>query len=156
MISGEKLIKSKATELATVREGFYSLLEQVIDDMCERANEASVALSNLKVPFLSTFMGGLEYGVDMRDTKAQGTKYNGSGCLVHGLSVMADSFVAIDRYLKDYPNDELHLVEALKANFEGHEELQRYLLACPKFGNHEESTDNEAREIAKRVSAMIL
>ncbi len=155
MISGEKLIKSKATELATVREGFYSLLEQVIDDMCERANEASVALSNLKVPFLSTFMGGLEYGVDMRDTKAQGTKYNGSGCLVHGLSVMADSFVAIDRYLKDYPNDELHLVEALKANFEGHEELQRYLLACPKFGNHEESTDNEAREIAKRVSAMI-
>jgi formate C-acetyltransferase len=68
---------------------------------------------------------------------------------------MADSFVAIDCYLKDYPNDELHLVEALKANFEGHEELQRYLLACPKFGNHEESTDNEAREIAKRVSAMI-
>jgi formate C-acetyltransferase len=100
-------------------------------------------------------MGGLEYGTDMRDTKKQGTKYNGSGCLVHGLSVLADSLVAIDCYLKDYPNDEMCLLDALKNDFEGYEELRNYLLACPKFGNHDEIVDKEAREITLRVSRML-
>ena len=154
-VSGERLIDLPRCELSSVREAYYEALELVIDDMCKAANGASVALSELKVPFLSSFMGGLEYGADMRDVENKSTKYNGSGCLVHGLSVLADSFVAIDCYLKDYPNDEKHLVEALKNNFVGHEELRDYLLACPKFGNHEESVDKEACDIAIRVSKMI-
>ncbi|MBE6644973.1 MAG: hypothetical protein E7612_06315 [Ruminococcaceae bacterium] len=154
-VTGEKLADIPKCSLKVVREAYYQALEKVIDDMCDSANGASVALSELRVPFLSTFMGGLEYGADMRDTEKQGTKYNGSGCLVHGLSVLADSFVAIDCYLKDYPDDDLHLVDALKNNFEGSEELRKYLLACPKFGNHEQTADKEAREIALRVSEMI-
>ena len=90
-ISGERLIYIPKCELSNVREAYYKALETVIDEMCKAANGASVALSELKVPFLSTFMGGLEYGADMRDTKNRGTKYNGSGCLVHGLSVLATS-----------------------------------------------------------------
>ena len=154
-VTGEKLADIPACSLSKVREAYYEALEIFVDKMCRAANGASVALSELKVPHLSVFMGGLEYGADMRDTKVQGTKYNGSGCLVHGLSVLADSFVAIDCYLRDYPNDELHLVEALKCNFEGHEELRKYLLSCPKFGNHEEVVDKEAKEIALRVSKLL-
>jgi formate C-acetyltransferase len=154
-VTGEKLADIPACSLSNVRESYYEALETFVDKMCRAANGASVALSELKVPHLSVFMGGLEYGADMRDTKVQGTKYNGSGCLVHGLSVLADSFVAIDCYLRDYPNDELHLVDALKCNFEGHEELRKYLLACPKFGNHEEVVDKEAKEIALRVSKLL-
>lgn len=154
-VTGEKLADIPKCSLENVREAYYQALEKVIDDMCSSANGASVALSELRVPFLSAFMGGLEYGADMRDTEKQGTKYNGSGCLVHGLSVLADSFVAIDCYLRDYPQDELGLVDALKNNFEGSEELRKYLLACPKFGNHEQTVDKEAREIALRVSEMI-
>lgn len=154
-VTGEKLINVNKCDLSCVRTAFYDALDGIMDAMCESANGASVALSELKVPFLSAFMGGLEYGADMRDTKKQGTKYNGSGCLVHGLSVLADSFVAIDCYLKDYPNDEMHLTDALKANFEGYDELRKYLLSCPKFGNHEDIVDKEAREIALKVSKML-
>lgn len=154
-VTGERLIELPKCRLSEVRTAYYDALEKVMDAMCESANGASVALSELRVPFLSAFMGGLEYGADMRDTQTQGTKYNGSGCLVHGLSVLADSFVAIDCYLKDHPDDDMHLLDALKNNFEGYEELRSYLLACPKFGNHEEVVDREAREIALRVSNML-
>jgi len=123
--------------------------------MVEAANGASCALSELKVPFLSCFMGGLTYGADMRDTKVQGTKYNGSGCLVHGLTVLADSFVAIDEFVKKYPDGKEILVEALKHNFEGYEGLREFLLSCPKFGNNIEVVDNEARVIATKVSQLL-
>ena len=154
-ITGERLIDVPRCELSNVREAYYEALDAIVDQMCKSANGASVALSELRVPFLSTFMGGLEYGADMRDTEKQGTKYNGSGCLVHGLSVLADSFVAIDRYLKDHPDDDMHLVDALKNNFEGYEELRKYLLSCPKFGNHEQVVDKEARDIALRVAKLL-
>ena len=154
-ISGNKLMDVEECSLSNVREVFYRTLDMVCDKMVNAANDAACALWELKVPFLSAFMGGMTYGADMRDTKKQGTKYNGSGCLVHGLTVLADSFVAIDEYIKKYPDDKEMLVAALKSNFEGYDELRAFLLSCPKFGNHIESVDREAREIAIKVSNMI-
>ena len=154
-ITGEKLMESEEYTLENIREVFYSVLEKAVDKMVEAANGASVALSELKVPFLSAFMGGLEYGADMRDTKKQGTKYNGSGCLVHGLTVLEDSFIAIDEFKKKYPDGKDMLVDAIKKNFEGYEELREFLLSCPKFGNNIEVVDNEAAEIANKVSEML-
>lgn len=154
-ITGEKLMDVKTCELSNVREAFYETLDTVMDEMVTAANGASVALSELKVPFISCFMGGLEYGADMRDTKKQGTKYNGSGCLVHGLTVLADSFIALDKFNEKYPDGKEMLVDALKKNFEGYEELREFLLGCPKFGNNIEEVDAEAKEIAVRVSRML-
>lgn len=154
-ITGDTLMETEDYSLENIREGFYKTLDKVVDKMVEAANGASCALSELKVPFLSCFMGGLEYGADMRDTKVQGTKYNGSGCLVHGLTVLADSFIAIDEYAKKYSNDKKTLIEALKNNFEGYEDLRKFLLSCPKFGNNIEVVDNEAREIAIKVSKLL-
>lgn len=154
-ITGDKLMETEDYTLENIRDVFYGTLERVVDKMVEAANGASVALSELRVPFLSCFMGGLEYGADMRDTKVQGTKYNGSGCLVHGLTVLADSFIAIDEFNKKYPDGRKMLVDALKNNFEGYEDLRQFLLDCPKFGNNIESVDSEAREIAERVSDLL-
>ncbi len=154
-ITGAKLMDVENYTLTNVREVFYHTLDKVCDKMVAAANGASRALSELKVPFLSTFMGGLTYGTDMRDTERQGTKYNGSGCLVHGLTVLADSFVAIDEFAKKYPNDKDLLVTAIKNNFEGYEDVRDFLLSCPKFGNNIEVVDNEAREIAIKVSHII-
>ena len=154
-ITGEKLMDTDDYELSDIRGAFYKTLEKVIDEMTTAANGASVALSELKVPFLSAFMGGLEYGADMRDTKKQGTKYNGSGCLVHGLTVLADSFIAIDKFIEKYPDGKEMLVDALKNNFEGYEDLREFLISCPKFGNNIEEVDNEAAIIANRVSDML-
>ena len=154
-ITGEQLMQTEPYELNNVREAFYKTLDKVLDKMVTAANGASVALSELKVPFLSCFMGGLDYGADMRDTEKQGTKYNGSGCLVHGLTVLADSFIAIDEFVKKYPDNKETLINAIMNNFEGYEGLREFLLSCPKFGNNIAVVDNEAAEIASRVSDML-
>lgn len=141
--------------LPVLREKFYENVEKSIKLMTDSANGASRALSNLRVPFLSAFMGGLDYGYDTRDTEHQGTKYNGSGCLIHGLAVVADSFIAVDKLLSERPEDAGRLVKALENNFEGDEELREYLMSCPKFGNSIPEVDDEAALIANKVSDMI-
>ncbi len=154
-ITGEKLMETEDCDLKNIRDIFYKTLDKVTDDMAKAGNGASVALSNLRVPFLSCFMGGLEYGADMRDPKNQGTKYNGSGCLVHGLTVLADSFIAIDKFIEKYPDGKEMLIDAIKKNFEGYEELREFLLSCSKFGNNIAEVDDEAADIANKVSDML-
>ena len=162
-ITGRKLGKSdeelgygnKREILENIRSIFYSNLEEYTDMMVECANAASEAIGLLQVPFLSSMMGGVESGIDVRDTKRQGTRYNGSGCLIHGLSVVADAFTAIDTLLEECPQDADRLIEALRTNFEQDPEMQQYLLTAPKFGNNIARVDNEAAEIANRVSDLI-
>jgi hypothetical protein len=81
------------TVLKTVREMFTKHLEYFVNQMVDAANGCSRALALLPVPFLSTQMGGVETGIDLRDIHEQGTRYNGSGCLIHGFSVVADSLL---------------------------------------------------------------
>lgn len=162
-ITGKKLGKSdeengcgsKLEVLQHIREIFYQNVELYVDKMTASANAASEAVGILQVPFLSIMMGGMESGVDVRDTKTQGTRYNGSGCLIHGLSVVADSFIAIDTLLKERPEDADRLVEALRTNFENDKEMQDYLLKCKKFGNNIPEVDEEAREIVNRISDIV-
>ena len=154
-ITGEKLVDVEPCKLENVREAFWKNVERFVAAMGEAANGASVALSTQRVPFLSCIMGCLENGIDARDFKAQGTPYNGSGCLIHGVSVIADSFVAIDKLLAERPEDADKLVDALKANFEGYEDLREFLLSADKFGNNIESVDREAGEVASKVADIV-
>lgn len=162
-ITGEQIGKSREELgydsnlelLKNIREVFYKELDYYVDEMVKAANGASCAIGLYQVPFLSTMMGGIDSGIDMRDTKKQGTRYNGSGCLIHGLSVMADSFIAIDTLLKERPQDADRFLEALRTDFENDREMQEYLLECDKFGNNIEAVDQEAKKIAERVSAMV-
>lgn len=141
--------------LTNVREAFYKHVDYFADKMVEAANGASKAIALLPVPFLSTFMGGIETGVDMRDSAKQGTKYNGSGCLIHGLSIIADSFIAIDKLLEERPEDAERLLDALRTNFEQDEELRQYLLQCNKYGNNSKKVDEETSRIAIKICEMI-
>lgn len=154
-ITGEKLVDVEACKLENVREAFWANVEKFVAAMGDAANGASAALSTQRVPFLSCLMGGLENGIDARDINAQGTKYNGSGCLIHGVSVIADSFAAIDKLLAERPEDADKLVDALKANFEGYEDLREFLLSAEKFGNNIESVDTEAGKIASKVADIV-
>ena len=159
MITGEKI--GPQTEyspeflLENLRPIFYGNLQAVCEKMRDAANGASRALSLLPVPFLSCFEGGLWTGYDARDTEEQGTMYNGSGCLIHGLSVVADSFIAVDHFLKERPESASDLIKACKCNFEGYEDLRAYLKSCPKFGNNIPEVDQEAAKVASRVSDMV-
>lgn len=154
-VTGEKLAECEKCELENVREVFYKNVKHFISEMAKSANGASEAISTQRVPFLSCLMGGLENGIDARDIHRQGTQYNGSGCLIHGVSVIADSFAAIDKLIKERPEDADKLVDALKANFEGYEDLREFLLSADKFGNNIESVDNEAAEIASKIADMV-
>jgi len=154
-ITGEKLVEVEACSLENVREAFWENTEKFVAAMGEAANGASAALSTQRVPFLSCLMGGLENGIDARDINAQGTKYNGSGCLIHGVSVIADSFSAIDKLLAERPQDADKLVDAIKADFVGYEDLREFLLSADKFGNNIEKVDNEAGEIASRAADIV-
>ena len=154
-VTGERLAYTKAASLENIQEEFYKNVEFFVAEMAQAANGASVALSTQRVPFLSCFMGGMANGIDMRDFNAQGTKYNGSGCLIHGTSVIADSFSAIDKLLAERPEDADKLVDALKANFEGYEDLRNFLLSADKFGNNIEKVDNYAAEVASKVADIV-
>lgn len=147
--------QSKYDVLKNIRSLFYKNTEKYVKVMVKAANAASEAISLLQVPFLSTMMGGVESGIDCRDTKQQGTKYNGSGCLIHGLSVVADSFIAIDNLINEHPQDADRLVEALKTNFKDDPKMQQYLLTAPKFGNNIRLVDDEAASIAHHVSTIV-
>ena len=164
MITGEKIGPQTdydpAYILRNLRPLFYKNLQFFSEKMRDAANGATKALSLLPVPFLSCFEGGIDSGIDVRDYEEQGSRYNGSGCLIHGLSVVADSFVAVDYLLQDRPQDAALLIEACKANFKGetdeqtavYEELRTYLKGCPKFGNNIPEVDREAAEITEKVS----
>lgn len=154
-ITGEKLVECDACSLENVREEFYKNVQRFVDAMADAANGASRALSTQRVPFLSCLMGGLENGIDARDINRQGTKYNGSGCLIHGVSVIADSFSAIDKLLAERPEDKNKLVDALKADFKGYEDLREFLLSADKFGNNIEKVDIEAGEVASKVADIV-
>lgn len=141
--------------LRHIRERFRINLETYVNRMVDAANNASKAVSLLPVPFLSSVMGGLKSGYDMRDVHHQGTKYNGSGCLIHGTSVVADSFVAIDCLLRERPQDANRLLRALKNDFADAEDLRQYLLTCPKFGNNDPTADQEVITLMDYVTALI-
>ena len=141
--------------LKSIRERFYKNAQYYCEEMVKAANGCSRAISHLPVPFLSTVMGGIESGYDTRDITHQGTKYNGSGCLIHGTSVVADSFIAIDKLIKERPEDAQKLLDALKCNFEGYEELREFLMSAEKFGNNIENADNETAEVASKIADMV-
>jgi len=158
-ITGKKIGEQASFDakyiLENLRSLFYKNLQWYCEKMRDAANGASRALSLLPVPFLSCFEGGLESGIDVRDTEEQGTKYNGSGCLIHGLSIVVDSFIAVEHLLRERPQDAENLIKACKANFEGYEELREYLKACPKYGNNIPEVDSVAAEVVERVSDMV-
>jgi len=168
LITGEKLGPSYKelgleenpfNSFAETKKIYYRYLDFFIEKMVRAANKCTEALSLLPVPFASFFMGGGESGIDMRDcNSAPGTKYNASGCLIHGLGTTADSLTAIKYFfdtnskIKFSLND---LIAALKRNFKGFEELRNTAQKVPKFGNNIPYADKEAIELAKIISEKI-
>lgn len=143
------------TVLQNLKDRFYARLDLYAKSMQDAANGAMRALSLLRTPFLSVGLGCDATGYDVRDTDHKATKYSGSGCLIHGLSVVSDSFVAIRHLLAEHPELAKDVLPALRSNFEGYEELRSILKAAPKFGNNNEEADAEAAELALRVSEVV-
>ena len=142
-------------DMAQMKAAFWKQLDGLLPRMEAAANACTRAMALLPIPFLSCFMGGLDSGVDLRDVTAQGTPYNASGCLIHGLSVVADSLAAIHTLQQTSPEALAELPRALLANFDGVEALRQRCLSAPKYGNHLALPDQLAAEIVAGVSRRV-
>jgi formate C-acetyltransferase len=135
---------------------FYDVLDRILPHMCDAGNSYTVLLGKEKpVPFTSALMDSFHTWRDMRDTQKQGTRYNASGCLIHGLSVVADSLYAVGRALSYGEWTAADIRAALQKNFEGYGELSNFLSSQDKFGNDCDEADAIAVQLVNGVSDRI-
>lgn len=137
---------------ADIENAFLKQLDYVLKHLEHSANRCTRAIGTWATPFGSLLFGGLESGHDMRDPLNPGVKYCGSGCLIHGLSVVTDSIIALRHYLQETPDGFPRLLEALKDDFKNDKELRARLLAYPKYGSTKEEPDTLACRLANVVS----
>jgi choline trimethylamine-lyase len=144
-----------ASVIPNLEEAFWKQTGHAVDAMVVAANACVATLADVPSPFCSMLLGCLESGHDMRDIRKPGTKYSGSGCLIHGLSVVADSLVAAKRLAASGAFKPEQLLEALRCDFKGHESLQDFLISQPKYGNNIDEADAVAVRVAHRISEMV-
>jgi len=103
------LKENSFNSFAETKEIYYCYLDFFIEKMVQAANKCNEVLSLLPVLFASFFMGGGETGIDMRDCHSGlGTKYNASGCLIHGLGITAD-LLTVMKYFFDTHSKKIFL-----------------------------------------------
>lgn len=141
--------------LEDIENAFYTQLDFILKEMENTANNCTVTLAGQTAPFTSGLMGGLENGRDVRSISDPCTVYRASGCLVHGLSVVADSFLAVKAYLKYNIGDADTLISALRSDFRGYDTLHQFLLNQPKFGCNDDEADNVVVRLQKTVCEKI-
>jgi formate C-acetyltransferase len=135
---------------------FYDLLDKILPHMRDAGNSCTALLGKEKpVPFTSALMDSFHTWRDMRDPQEQGARYNASGCLIHGLSVVADSLYAVDRALSYGEWTAANIRTALQKNFEGYGELRHFLSSQDKFGNNCDQVDEIAVQLVNDVSDRI-
>jgi len=144
------------TVYANLEQVFFDLLEKILPHMQDAGNSCTVLLGKEKpVPFTSALMDSFHTWRDMRDPQEQGTRYHASGCLIHGLSVVADSMYAVSRALSYGKWTAADIRDAVKKDFEGHGELRHFLSNQDKFGNDCDEVDAIAVRLVNHVSDMV-
>ena len=98
------------------------------------------------IPFHSSlFEGPIQKGRDMWDG---GTKYSRSSISPSGSPNVGDSLAAIKKVVfEDKAITMSELIDALDANFEGHERTLKLLSDAPKFGNDIDYVDNIVNDV---------
>lgn len=128
-----------------------SEIEAECDTIMARLNASPKQIPN---PFLSAFLSPcIEQGRDFSDG---GAKYNNFGIHGAGIANAADALAAIRSEIfeqKSLSADQL--LKALDENFQGHEDLRRKLLACPKMGNNDDAVDELGAFLMDTYSAYL-
>jgi len=139
------------SELATFEDLMEAFRRQVEDGLRLKMRYDAIARQAYAefcpVPFTSLLMDDcLAMGRDYHDG---GARYNLPLVCGVGTGTMADSLAAIKQVVYDEGRVSLtELVEALNANFQGHERLRQMLLnRAPKWGNGDERADSLAHDV---------
>ncbi len=159
LLSGKKLGLSwgelgyadGAAVYGDLESAFLKMLDHFLARMEPAGNGCTEILGTYKpVPFTSVMHDSLSTNRDLRDPAQPGVRYNGSGCLIHGLGVVADSLNAVKAALPLFGVETLR--SALQADFKGYEEVQEFLNQVEKYGNDIAGADATAVRIADVVS----
>jgi formate C-acetyltransferase len=113
--------------------------------------EEEVHWDNMPRPYISAIVDGcVEEG---KDISRGGARFNvGPGWVIVGTADTANSLAAIKKLVYDEKKISIEaLCEALDRDFEGHEEIRRLLINCPKFGNDDDFVDRFAVEVTDIV-----
>ena len=146
----------EASAYSRIEATFYAMLDHFLPRMCDAGNACTALLGREKpVPFTSSLMDSFATWRDMRDPEHPGVRYLGSGCLIHGMAVTANSVYALGRMLAFGKWDAAELRTAIAHDFEGNEVLREYLFNQDKFGNDGEDVDGLAAGLVSRVSEKV-
>lgn len=103
-------------------------------------------------PFLSSFVQ--DCVTRARDRGDGGAVYNfGMSSRAVGVGTVADSLAVIKKLVfedKSITMDQL--LTAMKDNFEGHSDILKLVMECPKYGNDDDYADDIAREVTQIYS----
>lgn len=132
-----------------VKEAFYRQFDNLIHHSVISIIQAQrLHQEMVPRPFLSSCIENcMETG---KDLSWGGAKYNiGPVITGIGLAVVANSLAAIKKLVfEDQECTMETLVNALKADWKGFEELQKKAKSCPKYGNDDDYVDDIAAEIS--------
>ena len=146
------LEEKPAAEFSSFDEVLTAFYRQ-FDNLCRHSIILTVEAQRLHKemvprPFLSSCIEHcMESG---KDLSQGGAKYNiGPVITGIGLAVVANSLAAVKKLVfEDQVCTMGTLVQALRANWEGYEDLQQQAKACPKYGNDDDYVDDIAIQIA--------
>jgi pyruvate-formate lyase len=139
---------------ANAEAAFLGTLDALLPEMAAAGNACTTLLGReMPVPFTSSVMDSLTTFRDLRDPEAPGVTYGGSGCLIHGLAVVADSLTALGGALALWPAAEIRA--ALATDFRETPRLRGFLAAQPKWANNDDAADATAIRIATVVSERV-
>lgn len=154
LMTGEKMgLDEKAaaefTSYEEVRDAFY----KQFDNLCRHSIILTIEAQRLHRdmvprPFLSSC---IENCMDIgKDLSRGGAKYNiGPVITGIGLAVVANSLAAVKKLVfEDKVCTMETMIAALKANWEGYEDLRTQAKDCPKYGNDDDYVDDIAIEVA--------
>ena len=105
-------------------------------------------------PFLSAVLDdSIERAQDVREWN-YGPEYR--DIVILGLNNAADAIAAIKKLVFEEKKVSMEeLIEALKNDWDGYEELRQMCLDCPKFGNDDDYVDQISRELGRRITEEI-
>lgn len=152
MLTGQQLGPHTA-ELAALRtyddvwQAYCAQVEHELALVAERLRQTEAdQVASYPLPALSALTDDcIERGIDIT---AGGARYNSTGICCAGIANVADSLAALRAVVFDRHEATLEdVVEAIRRDFEGCEDLQRKLLDAPKYGNDIDAVDMIGRDV---------
>lgn len=137
----------------SVMDAFLRQLHYVAESMVELTNACDRShVAYRRYPLMSLFIEDcIARG---KDVCSGGARYNLTGCIVAGVPNVLNSLAAIRHCVFAEKSMTMHeLVEAMRVNFAGHENLRERLLAAPKWGNGDDRVDDLATAVTDAIYA---